>query len=120
MITFNAETHEYFYEGLKVPGVTKVLKNAGLIDFSMVPASILERAFKFGTAVHLATELDDRNNLDMATLDAPLLPYVNAWRKFKKDVGCKVLSIEERVYSGKYRYCGTLDRRILLKDAYSR
>lgn len=111
MITFNAETHTYYVDGLKIPGVTSILKGAGLIDFSMVPTDILERAFKFGTAVHLATELDDRDNLDIVSLDAPLLPYILAWRKFKQDMGCKILSIEERVYSAKYRYCGTLDRR---------
>ena len=118
-ITFDSEKHIYYCEGLKVPGVTKVLQGAGLIDFSMVKPDILERAQNFGTAVHLATEFDDNGVLDMASLDDALLPYVEAWRKFKRDTGCKILSIEEVVYSAKYRYCGTLDRRMLIKERHT-
>ncbi len=119
MITFNAETHEYFYEGLKIPGVTRTIKDAGLIDLSKIPADILDRAQKFGTAGHKAVELDDQDNLNMESLDPALLPYLEGWRKFKKDTMFAVLSIEEPVFSKRYRYAGTLDRRGLIKARHT-
>lgn len=119
MITFNAETHEYYNDGLKVPGVTRILKDVELTDLSMIPLDILDRAQKFGTAGHRATELDDQDNLDMKSLDPTLLPYLEAWRKFKRDTGLKILSIEEHVFSKRYRYAGTLDRRVMIKNRHT-
>ncbi len=119
MINFDASTHTYYEDGLTVPGVTKILSNAKMIDFSMVQPDILERALKFGTAVHKATELQDKENLDIENLDISLMPYLEAWCKFKKDTGLTILSIEERVFSPRFRYAGTLDRRILLKRRHT-
>lgn len=93
------------------PRVTQVLKSVGIIDFSKVPADLLDRALKFGTAVHKATELDDKKNLNESVLDPNLKPYLDAWRSFKEATGFQIESIEEKVISQRYRYQGTLDRR---------
>lgn len=114
MLEFRPDTHEYLKGGIPVPGVTKILGAANLIDMSMVPRDILERAWAFGSAVHRATELDDQNNLDESVLDLALKPYLEAWRKFTRETSFKILAIEERVYSKKYGYAGTLDRRGML------
>lgn len=111
MIKFVSETHTYTLDGQSIPSVTKVLKEAGLIDFSKVNPDILERALNFGTAVHLACELYDTNDLNETTLDNNLRPYLDGWIKFLKDTGFKIESTEERVVSKKFWYAGTLDRR---------
>src|SRR3990167_1236157 len=95
----------------KYPRVTTILSEAGLTDFSKINPVVLEASAKFGTAVHLATKLWDETNLNMETLSAPLLPSLEAWKKFKRDYGiiCFV-DIEKHVISKKWKYQGHLDR----------
>ena len=96
----------------KFTRVTEVLRGAGLIDLTPIRPDVLERAQKFGTAVHKATELDDKNDLAMDTVDAPLIPYLEAWKKFKADykVSFKPEEIEQPVYSLRWKFKGTPDR----------
>ncbi len=110
MIKLNEETHEYTRSGLKVPGVTRVLQAAGIIDFSKIPPHMLAKAQKFGSAAHKATELHDLGTLDAATLDTALVPYLTAWKRFKADTGFVCENIEEKFYSKRYGYAGKLDR----------
>lgn len=115
-LTFNEEKHEYRHEGLRVSSVTQILKGAGLIDFSKVPPAILERACKFGTAVHSATELHDKGVLNEVKLDSALRPYLDAKIKFMKDTGAEILLNEEPLYSKKFHFAGTPDRVLLIRD----
>lgn len=118
MLELNNETHAYTKDGLKVPGVTTVLRETGLIDFSKIQDDILQRALKFGSAVHKATELHDKGVLDITTLDSALEPYLEAWIKFLREASFIIEkdSIEEKVYSEKYHYAGKYDRIGILND----
>lgn len=109
-LTFNEVLHQYILDGVILPSVTEVLKGVGIIDFSMVPASILDRACKFGTAVHMTTELSDRGILDEETLDPNLKPYLAGWRLFRQEYGFIPTHIEGRIFSKIYRVAGTPDR----------
>ena len=111
-ISFNAKRHEYrLKNGQIVPSVTQILQGAGLVSFNAVNPDVLERAKKFGTASHLACELDDREQLDMKSLDENLKPYLISWQKFKKDMGItEFTEIEKQVYSKRFGYAGCLDR----------
>jgi len=109
-LVFDAESHVYTLDGVTIPSVTQVLKSAGLIDFGFVPESILDKAKEFGNAVHKATELEDKEELDYFTLDVPLQNPLDAWNKFKKDFKFTPTIIEEIMYSEKYRFAGTPDR----------
>lgn len=94
-----------------LPRVTTILREAGLIDFSHVPDSVMVPAQEFGTAFHMARHLWDKGTLDEATLSEPLVPYLEAYKKFKKDFGFSV-SIEEsekRLVSAKWGFRGTPD-----------
>lgn len=95
-----------------LPRVTQVLREVGLIDFSNVRQDVMERAQLFGTAVHKATELDDLGTLNMEILSKPLLPYLEAWRKFRKDYNLKFVrdEIEQHLVSTKWNFQGTPDR----------
>lgn len=114
MITFNAEKHEYRLDGQPIPSVTRTLKEAGVAEFNCPNADVLDRALKFGRAVHLTCELFDRNDLNEEILDSNLKGYLDAWRKFLKDTDFKIEAIEERVVSKRLWYAGTLDRRGIL------
>lgn len=100
--------HTYWLDGLQVPGVTSIL--APLCSFEFVKPEVLQAAADFGTAVHLACELDDLGTLDEEALDPALAPYLSAWRKFSADNAVKWELIESVVYHPTLRYAGKLDR----------
>lgn len=107
-LTFNEEDHSYHWSGRPVPSVTQVL--APVVDLSAVPPDILSAAAAFGTAVHKACELDDLGVLDEAALDAPLVPYLDAWRRFSYEHSVIWDHVEKRLYHRTLRYAGTADR----------
>ena len=112
MIELNPETHIYkdTETGRIIPGVTDNIEDAGLSDFSRVDPDILKRSQAFGKAVHLTTALYDEDDLDMDSLDPALKPCLEAWIKFKKDMGFIIDEVEQIVYSKRYDYAGTYDR----------
>lgn len=106
-LAFDPETHRYTFEGKPLPAVTKVLQ---ILERRSAPLELLEFAGERGRAVHEACELDDRNDLDEATVDPIIRPYLEAWRSFKRGVGYEPVEIELAVANGRYGYAGTLDR----------
>lgn len=108
VLTFHEERHEYRAHGRIVPSVTQVLEP--LVDYDKVPRAVLERARLLGTAVHKATELYDSDDLDMDSLSAELVPYLDAWQRFRAECDFHPITIEERVYHPAFGYAGTLDR----------
>lgn len=107
-LRFDAETHIYTWRGKRVPSVTQVLKDTGLIDDQWYT----ERSRQIGQAVHLATEYDDLRKLREETVSVLIRPYLEAWRKFRAETGFTPLpdGIEQRVYNQFAQYAGTLDR----------
>jgi hypothetical protein len=115
-VEYFPETHTYLLDGIERKSVTKILDENGLSDFSFVEADVLKRAGEFGDAVHSMTSLDDVDDLDVGSLDLDLLPYLSAWRKFKKESGFQLLAMEHIVYSKKYLFAGRYDRRCVLRN----
>lgn len=109
MIDFDPVTHTYSRNGLVVPGVTSVIESV-LDQFAGVPQEVLEQARIRGQHVHKATALYDLDDLDIATLDVALLPFLEAWIKFRKETGFHPLAVEEQIYHPRYHYAGTFDR----------
>ena len=137
-IVMDAE-HRYWNGATRIPGVSELIQNAGCsylpdrsgdallsaIEDGLEDAEKygmpgvsrnkivehIESARRFGTAVHRAVYLHDTDNLKKETLDVNLLPYLNAWRTFKKDYDYKPEAGEELVYSEKWSFAGTLDSR---------
>lgn len=107
---FDEARHLYFLKGRAVLNVTGILSACGITDFSSVNKDILDRACKFGRAVHKATELWDRKDLNLETLDAPLVPYLDAWKSFVEEEVSEFLFIEKAVYSLRNSFAGTVDR----------
>ncbi|MCP3709763.1 PD-(D/E)XK nuclease family protein [Paraburkholderia sp. CNPSo 3274] len=111
-LLFDPVEHAYTVNGKRLPSVTQIL--APLVDYSMVPRDVLERAQKLGTAVHRMTELYDLDDLDMDCLADELVPYLTAWIKFRAESGFVPETIEKRLYHPSLRFAGTPDRSGLI------
>lgn len=90
------------------PHVTTILATAGLIDAAWFRDYDLER----GKALHLATELLDRKDLDWSTVDPLILGRLRSYQRFLDEVKPEILAIEESVVNAPFHYQGTLDRRV--------
>jgi hypothetical protein len=93
-----------------LPHVTDILKEAGLIDAKWYNPLARDR----GSALHLATALIDEGDLDRSSLDPSIVGGVRAYEKFLAEMAPIILATEEAVEHAAYRYCGTLDRRVVL------
>lgn len=107
VLTFNPETHEYFWNGQPVPNVTRILQP--VVDYSGVPTDVLERKRQIGEAVHQAIALDLAHDLDEESVVEPWAPYFRAWHRFLIGTGFEVILYEHRVFHRQYGYAGTLD-----------
>lgn len=106
-LVFNEADHSYFLDGVRVPSVTGILKAEGFIDDRFFDEWSRDR----GSMVHLATHYDDLGELDEDSLDPVIVPYVEAWRRFKRESGFIVEASETGLASRVHRYAGTLDTR---------
>ena len=105
-ISFDEERHEYRIDGYLVPSVTGILK-----PIVSVGGSDDARDFKrqIGKALDTAITLHERHDLDLDSLDLAVLPFFEAWLKFKEETGFRVLLNQPVVYSKKLRFAGTAD-----------
>lgn len=100
------------------PRVTTIIGEF-LENWEAVPIYNLEKAAKFGQAVHTATEYDDEGVLKLHKMSKELWPCLKAWRQFKKDYDVKLEAIEPIVYSAKYGFAGRADRIGTVKSVRS-
>ena len=105
-ISFDEERHEYRIDGYLVPSVTGILK-----PIVSLGGSDDARDFKrqIGKALDTAITLHERQDLDLDSLDLAVLPFFEAWLKFKEETGFRVLLNQPIVYSKKLRFAGTAD-----------
>jgi len=110
-LEFDATTHEYRIAGRRVPSVTEVLENVGLIDYSYIPWPTRQMALERGRLVHEAISLHFADELDEdAAEESGILPYVRAAQSALRVLSIRPpLSYEQRVYHPELDYAGTLD-----------
>lgn len=106
-LVFNAEAHEYRYNGVRVPSVTQIISGAGLIDSQW----FTEAAAWRGHVAHKCCELDCKGTLNEKTVDPGAAGYLAAWRDCKRNIGFVADQIEVPQYHTVHGYCGTPDRR---------
>lgn len=106
-LAFDEATHTYRWRGVVVPSVTQVLRP--LIDLSGIPPAVLEAKRDLGTRVHAACQFDAEGDLDEATVEDDVAPYLEAWRRFLAESDAVILASERRVFNPLYGYAGTLD-----------
>lgn len=108
---FDEALHRYTLNGRPLISVTQVLKMAGFYrNLEKVPQHVLDVANARGTDAHLATELYDNRKLDITTVRADVMPYLNSWIAFLRHTNAQVLHAEVRGYSKKWGFAFTLDR----------
>ena len=117
---YDAATHTYSYQGVGLPGVTEILRSAGVVNSQWYTEESRER----GSMVASATEHFDRG-MDLAKVQesidrvcGDLADYVKGcltgWTEFLVNTECEIQWVERRVMNFDWMYAGTLDRRLWL------
>jgi hypothetical protein len=105
-LTLDQEEHRYYLQGRELMSVGSVLKSVNLLDSRWYTPSGSTR----GRYIHEMLELDDRAELDEATLDPQLLPALWAYRKFKATEQPHYVAIETPIAWLDGDVAGTPDR----------
>lgn len=106
----------FILDRMKIARVEAMLKrnefDISKISRMLQPDEIQTRAMAFGTAVHQMCEWYDNGTLKEATLDENLKPYLEGWKKYRKENpwSAKHLLSETHVMSKIFGYAGTPDR----------
>lgn len=114
-VDFDPATHAYTLGGKRLPSVTQVLQPLEMLDG--IPFHILDAARERGQFVHEAMALLVRDELDWATLDASLVPYIEGGKRFLDESGITVIASEMRMACARLRCAGTLDLFGYWRDA---
>lgn len=107
MLHFDPERHTYSLDGVNLPSVTTILKRC--FDFSKIDPAVLAAKGELGTAVHIACELDDTNDLVEESVHAKVRPYLEGYRLFKRHKLTNVIATEQVVHNGLHGYAGKFD-----------
>lgn len=110
VFTFDPNEHKYFLDGVEIPGVTSILKEAGLSQFW----GGFTQAQLRGLHVHEACEYLDLNDLDWHSVYPQWMGYVRSYERFKQETGFVPELIEYQTLHPIYRFAGTIDRRGVL------
>jgi len=109
-LEFDAEKHEYFLNGVKMMSVSDILQPLTASMYSGIDPLTLANAARRGTRIHELCELMDYDALP-DEFEAELLPYVSAYRTFKRDYGVKEWrAVEMQVACPHLGLAGTIDR----------
>ena len=105
-VVYNKEGHLYSDGSSLLPSVTHILQSEGFIDATWFNDYVRDR----GSNIHLACHLDDINDLDEDTVGEVERPYLEAYRKFKRESGFVVEESEVPKANLKLMFAGTPDR----------
>lgn len=116
-LSFEPQSHTYrLPDGRVVPSVTTILRAVGvsadfeaLRDLSSRTAQAIDEKRDLGVAVHADCWAYDDHDLDWASVDPRVHPYVVAWEIFRANLGIVPIQRERRLYSPTLDVCGTLD-----------
>jgi hypothetical protein len=111
-LQFDPPSHTYLLDGIGVPSVTQILRASGLIDFSSVPPTVLERARVRGTVVHQAIHYFNERDLDVEQFCQQFpdyAGYLRAWISFTDRQHFVPKFSEYRVASRRHQVAGTID-----------
>lgn len=115
-IRFVEQGHRYLAVTAKgempIPSVSEILAGCGLVNYNGISPEVLRQKAEFGSAVHLACQLDDENDLDESSLDPKVKVRLEGWRTFRRDFGFEPETVEQPLLFDYYGmlYGGTPDR----------
>lgn len=108
---FDEERHRYTLDGEELPGVTGII-DAAFDTYSCVPHDLMERARRYGTAVHKMAELYLNMDLDEDDIDEGLkgpLAALKGWIADYPRIVDGIRKIERPGYHSRLKYAGTPD-----------
>jgi hypothetical protein len=114
-VRFVEDGHRYFVtlpgqDEVRWPSVTEVLEVAGLVDdYAGVPAPVLYRAGRRGTAIHKALPLLLDGTLDWMTVDDQIVGQVEQLALALDRLKVHAWNCEQPIYSERLRITGTPD-----------
>lgn len=116
-IIFDPETHTATVNGKPLRSVTTILHDAEMTPdgYKFIDPWYLTR----GKYIHTATEFFDKGTLDEGSVDKEVLPYLNAYKAFRRDFSAQIKGIEVIMYHPVYQYFGIIDRIIEGDTCYS-
>lgn len=97
--------HAYWRGGVQKPSVTRVLAAQGFIDTTFLTETSGDR----GTFVHEATIYIDRDTLDLNSVPAAWIGYLDSYRLWCERCRPQALLREARLHHPILDYCGTVD-----------
>lgn len=117
MIEFIEEYHTYLIDGVITPSVSEILNFIFPDKYSNIPKQILNTKANYGSKVHEAIELLEKNE------ELPKLNYlqeisIDQYRKLKDKYKIEVLEQEKMVHYKNY-YCGRFDMIAEINGTYS-
>jgi hypothetical protein len=116
--TYDEATHTSWLRGCQVPHVTSVLSAVGvstdfasIVEAGGVRARHVEAARVLGSAVHHDTHAYDDGDLDVASVDVRVWPFLQAWISLRNNIGATPLSRarERYLFCRSLGYCGFMD-----------
>lgn len=113
MLTFDEPRHEYRWDGIPVPNVTRIIAPLTEAIYQRIPHEKLERARQEGKHVHKMVELYFTK--DLKGVPSWMEGHHRALLKFEEETGFECLDTERKVYHPTLRYAGTLDLRGRMK-----
>lgn len=106
--------HSYWLDGQRVPSITQMLEQVGLVDATWFTAESRDR----GTMIHDLCSAYDYGTLhDPEEVTEEYRGWVKAYVKAKSMVRFEILAIEEALAHPHYRYAGRIDRRLIIYSA---
>ena len=111
---YNDERHEYRIDGQIVPGVTTILRKAGLSDDRF----FTEKARRRGKYIHAAILIYLQNDLAEECVPVEYKGYVDAFKRFMSETDCTpyIELCEVPQFSKVFRWAGTPDIICKLND----
>lgn len=95
-----------------LPRVTEIIQAAGL----MSTAWFNDHVRDLGTAVHAACHYYDEGDLDEASVDPEVAPYLEQYKRYLSETGAVVHEAEIEVVHNTLQYVGHLDRILSFND----
>lgn len=121
MLEFDPVAHRYTLDGRELPSVTQILGRYE--DWSAIPPGIREAALARGRRIHAACALMLDGFIGPHDSGDDIAPYLVQFERFLAESGFVATLSEERVFSERLHYAGTLDmygylpkRRLVLID----
>ena len=116
---FEPKEHRYFGPNGEVyTSVTQAMRIYTEKAYEGIPKETLKRKAELGTAVHLATEYYDEDDLDIGACNPKLIPYIDAYARFKEEIKPEIIFKELRLIHPRRFYAGAIDRVVFLDDSF--